>query len=67
LRSLAGFFLFWAAKNRISGKIKKVAELSKKSLEIQNFSRRFKTSAENLNFQRNFGRSAGNSKKSPEN
>jgi len=48
-----------ALKNRISRKIKNVAEVSKVQLKIQNNSRRLKTSAENLNLQPNVGRSAG--------
>ena len=65
LRTLAGFLFFVAsgsrreAKNRISRKIKNVAEVSKVQLKIQNNSRRLKTSAENLNLQPNVGRSAG--------
>jgi N12 class adenine-specific DNA methylase len=49
-------------KNRISRKIKNVAEVSKVPLKIQNNSRRLKTLAENLNLQPNVGRSAGNLK-----
>jgi transcription initiation factor TFIIIB Brf1 subunit/transcription initiation factor TFIIB len=49
-------------KNRISRKIKNVAEHSKVPLKIQNNSRRLKTLAENLNLQPNVGRSAGNLK-----
>jgi hypothetical protein len=50
------------AKNRISGKIKNVAEVLKVPRKIQNNSRKSKSLAENSNRQPNVGRSAGNSK-----
>jgi hypothetical protein len=49
----------FANNDRISRKIKNVAEVSKVPLKIQNNSRTSKSLAENLNLQANVGRSAG--------
>jgi hypothetical protein len=61
------------AKNRISWKIKNVAQVSKVPLKIQNNSRRsktvagkFKSSAERLAFRRKFETAAGELKSSAE-
>jgi len=69
LRTLAGSPFFFAAKNRISRKFKKVAEVSKVQLKIQNnsgkiekFRGKFKLSAELRRFRRKFETSAEVSK-----
>jgi len=54
------------AKNRISGKIKNVAEVSKVQRKIQKNSRRSKTLAENSNLQPNVARPSGKLKSSAE-
>jgi hypothetical protein len=51
-----------ADRNRISGKIENVAEVSKVPLKIQNNSGRSKTPIENSNRQPNVGRSVGDLK-----